>query len=102
MKWKPPCRNFIIARNFAFANNKRELFSELELRIIRQRVKSGMANAKAKGAQIERPTLRADDIPPIFYRHYSGCKAGQLNISELAKVCQLSRSTVYKYIEYAK
>ena len=74
------------------------VFAELELRIIRQRVKSGMANAKAKGAQIGRPTLRADDIPPIFYRHYPSYKSGQLNISELARVCQLSRTTVYKYI----
>ena len=78
------------------------VFAELELRIIRQRVKSGMANAKAKGAQIGRPTLSADDIPPIFYRHYPSYKAGQLNISELARVCQLSRTTVYKYIECVK
>ena len=75
------------------------VFAELELRIIRQRVKSGMANAKAKGAKIGRPTLRADDIPPIFYRHYPSYKAGQLNVSELARVCQMSRTTVYKYID---
>jgi DNA invertase Pin-like site-specific DNA recombinase len=74
------------------------IFAELELSILRARVKSGMANAKAKGAQIGRPTLRADDIPPIFYRHYPSYKAGQLNISELARVCQMSRTTVYKYI----
>lgn len=78
------------------------VFAELELRIIRQRVKSGMANAKAKGAQIGRPTLCADDIPPIFYRHYPSYKAGQLNISELARVCQLSRTTVYKYLDTLK
>ena len=74
------------------------VFAELELRIIRQRVKSGMANAKAKGAKIGRPTLCADDIPPIFYRHYPSYKAGQLNVSELARVCQMSRTTVYKYV----
>ena len=32
------------------------VFAELELRIIRERVRSGMANAKAKGAAIGRPT----------------------------------------------
>ena len=74
------------------------VFAELELRIIRQRVKSGMANAKAKGAQIGRPTLRADDIPPIFYRHYPAYLEGKLNVSELARVCNLSRNTIYKYI----
>lgn len=55
------------------------VFAELELRIIRARVKSGMANAKAKGAKIGRPTLTADDIPPIFLRHYPAFK-NTLNI----------------------
>ena len=75
------------------------VFAELELRIIRARVKSGMANAKAKGARIGRPPLSKDDIPPVFYRHYPSYKNGQLNVSELARVCNLSRNTVYKYIE---
>lgn len=75
------------------------VFAELELRIIRARVRSGMANAKAKGSQIGRPKLEADGIPPIFYRHYPAFKNGQLNISEFARVCDMSRTTIYKYIE---
>ena len=75
------------------------VFAELELRIIRARVKSGMANAKAKGARIGRPPLTKDDIPQVFYRHYPAYKSGQLNVSELARVCDLSRTTVYKYVE---
>lgn len=75
------------------------VFAELELRIIRERVKSGMANAKAKGAKIGRPTSKAEDIPPAFYRHYPSYKSGNLNLSELARVCDLSRTTVYKYIK---
>ena len=39
------------------------VFAELELRIIRERVKSGMRNAKAKGAKIGRPQTTKDDIP---------------------------------------
>lgn len=74
------------------------VFAELELRIIRERVKSGMANAKAKGIKIGRPIAKAEDIPPIFYRHYPSYKSGNLNLSELARVCDLSRTTVYKYI----
>lgn len=42
------------------------VFAELELRMIRARVRSGMANAKAKGKKIGRPQTNADDIPPIF------------------------------------
>ena len=75
------------------------VFAELELRIIRERVKSGMANAKAKGARIGRPRATADDIPAVFLRHYPSFKSGQLNVSELARVCDLSRTTVYKYID---
>ena len=52
------------------------VFAELELRIIRERVKSGMRNAKAKGAKIGRPQTTKDDIPPSFYRHYASYKNG--------------------------
>ena len=75
------------------------VFAELELRIIRERVRSGMANAKAKGAKIGRPQATADDIPAVFLRHYPAYKNKQLNVSELARVCDLSRTTVYKYID---
>ena len=73
------------------------VFAELELRIIRSRVRSGMANAK--GAKIGRPQATADDIPTVFLRHYPAYKKKQLNVSELARVCDLSRTTVYKYID---
>ena len=38
-----------------------------------------------------------DDIPAVFLRHYPAYKKKQLNVSELARVCDLSRTTVYKY-----
>ena len=74
------------------------VFSQLELAMIRARVRSGMENAKAKGARIGRPQATREDIPASFLRHYPAYKTGQLNISELARVCDLSRTTVYKYI----
>jgi DNA invertase Pin-like site-specific DNA recombinase len=74
------------------------VFSQLELAMIRERVRSGMANAKAKGKQIGRPCITIEDIPANFLRHYSAYKKGQLNVSELARVCDLSRATAYKYI----
>ena len=73
------------------------VFSQLELAIIRARVRSGMANAKAKGKQIGRPQVSKEDIPSTFLRHYPAHKNGQLNISELARVCDISRTTAYKY-----
>ena len=75
------------------------VFSQLELSMIRARVRSGMANAKAKGKTIGRPQTTKDDIPAIFLRHYPAYKSGHLNISELARVCDLSRTTIYKYID---
>ena len=74
------------------------VFSQLELAMIRERVRSGMANARAKGKQIGRPRLAIDDLPANFLRHYPAYKKGQLNVSELARVCELSRTTAYKYI----
>ena len=75
------------------------VFAELELGMIRERVRSGMANAKAKGAKIGRPRVTLDEVPPLFLRHYPAYKNGNLNVSELARVCELSRTTVYKYLQ---
>ena len=61
-------------------------------------LRSGMANTKAKGRQIGRPQTTKDSIPAIFLRHYPAYKSGQLNITELSRVCDLSRTTIYKYI----
>ena len=74
------------------------VFAELELSIIRARVKSGMQNAKAKGKKVGRRPTTKDDIPAIFYKHYPTYIAGKMNVSELARICELSRPTVYKYL----
>ena len=74
------------------------VFSQLELAMIRARVRSGMENARTKGRKIGRPQTTIDQIPSGFLRHYPAYKSGQLNLSELARVCDLSRTTVYKYI----
>ncbi len=50
-------------------------------------------------AKIGRPQATADDIPAVFLRRYPAYKKKQLNVSELARVCDLSRTTVYKYID---
>ena len=42
--------------------------------------------------------MTVDAIPAVFLRHYPANKNGQLNVSELARVCDLSRTTVYKYL----
>ena len=75
------------------------VFSQLELAMIRARVKSGMENAKAKGKKIGRRPTTKEDIPSSFLKHYTIFMEGKMNVSELARVCGLSRPTVYKYMK---
>ena len=75
------------------------VFAELELSIIRARVRSGMKAAATKGKKIGRRPTTADDIPAVFYKHYPAFAAGKMNLSELARICALSRPTVYKYLK---
>lgn len=74
------------------------VFSEIERNITSQRVKSGMENAKAKGKRIGRPTVTADDIPNVFYKHYPKYRQGQISKKDLSRLCELSYPTVYKYL----
>ena len=75
------------------------VFCELEVSMFRSRVKSSLQHAKAQGKKLGRPQTTKDDIPAIFYKHYPALIAGTMNISELARVCGLSRPTVYKYLK---
>lgn len=75
------------------------VFAELELAMVRQRVKSGLENARAKGKKLGRPTTKLDDIPPIFYKHYSLFLQKKISLTGFAKLCSMSRTTIYKYIQ---
>ena len=75
------------------------VFSQLELAMIRARVRSGMENARAKGKKIGRKPTTKDDIPAVFYKHFPAYMTGSMNVSELARICGLSRPTVYKYLK---
>lgn len=75
------------------------VFAELELKMIRARVKSGMANAAAKGKKIGRPRATVESIPNEFMRHYHRVKDGTLSKMELHKITGLSRVSIDKYIK---
>ena len=81
-----------------FVHIGQPMFSEIERNITSQRVKSGMENAKAKGKRIGRPTVTADDIPSVFYKHYPKYQQGQISKKDLSRLCELSYPTVYKYL----
>ena len=74
------------------------VFSELELSMIRARVRSGVANARAKGKQLGRPPITAERIPDSFYRYYAKYQCKEINVTELARLAQISRPTAYRYL----
>lgn len=75
------------------------VFAELELSMIRARVKSGMENAKAKGAAIGRPRTTTEQIPAVFLKFYPAYKNGQITATEFARVSNIGRTTLYKYLK---
>lgn len=77
------------------------VFSEMERDIISERVKSGMRNAAAKGKQIGRPTTTADALPRDFWRTLKLYQQGTITVSDMARMLNCSRTTVYKYMNVA-
>lgn len=75
------------------------VFAEMENDMIRQRIRSGMENARAKGAQIGHPPVTKESIPSEFYKYYQMFRQDAINVSELARLCKMSRTTVYKYMK---
>ena len=74
------------------------VFSELERNMICDRVRSGMANAKSKGIKLGRPMLTADKIPSKVIALFDRYRNNQLTKTEYAKLCDISRPTLDKYI----
>ena len=73
------------------------VFAELERNMIRARVMSGLANAKAKGVKIGRPSTKLEDLPSIYLRYYPKFKGNEINVTEFARLTGLSRQSIYKY-----
>ena len=74
------------------------IFNQLELSMIRARVRSGMANARAKGRQIGRKPVTKKDLPTTFIKYYPSYADNSMTLTELARICGISRPTAYKYI----
>lgn len=74
------------------------VFAEIERNLIIERVKSGIKNAKAKGIKLGRPTLQASDIPATVIDHFDIFKAGYISKKDYAKICDISRPTLNRYL----
>ena len=77
------------------------VFAELEKDIISQRVKSGVANAKAKGKRVGRPELTVQHVKENtkFMDCYKLWKEGRINKVQIRQLTSLSRTTIDKYIQ---
>ena len=75
------------------------VFSEIERNMISERVRSGMANAKAKGKIVGRPATNTDNIPTVFYKHYPKYANGEINKKDFSRLCNLSYPSIYKYLK---
>lgn len=74
------------------------VFAQAEQRMTVQRVKSGVAHARAKGKQLGRPSMTKDKLPKEFLKQWPKFKKGQINKAEFAKNIGCSRPTLNKYI----
>jgi len=74
------------------------VFSELERNMTIERIKSGLKNSKAKGVRLGRPPLQAADLPKKFLEYYELYTTGHVNKNELARLCKVSRTTIYKWL----
>ncbi|MDO4535737.1 MAG: recombinase family protein [Clostridium perfringens] len=75
------------------------VFAEMERNMISERVKSGVANARAKGKVVGRPALKLSDIPKKVKEIYELYNDGAISKSDFAKMCGISRPTLDKYIK---
>ena len=74
------------------------VFSELERNMISERIKSGLANARSKGRLVGRPSITIKDIPQKVKDTYKLYKDGLISKTDYAKICNISRPTLDKYI----
>ena len=77
------------------------VFAEMERNIISQRVKSGLANAKAKGRVGGRPKVGSDKfkLPKNFYKYYEQWKNKDITKIEFSRLLNVSRPTLDGYIK---
>lgn len=76
------------------------VFAELERNMISERVKSGMANAKANNKRVGRPELTVQHVKENtkFMDCYKLWKEGRINKVQIRQLTSLSRTTIDKYI----
>lgn len=73
------------------------VFAEMEREMTVQRVRSGMANARAKGVHIGREKTTAADVPAVFRRNYERYRNGEVSFIDCCRMSQVGKTAGYKY-----
>lgn len=74
------------------------VFSELERNMTIDRIKSGLANARAKGIRLGRPPKKVDELPKKVLEFWPLFEGGTITKTDYARICGITRPTLYKYI----
>lgn len=57
------------------------IFATFDLKLKHQQIYNGLAQAKASGKRLGRPTKSVNDIDDLFYKYYAQYKNKQINIT---------------------
>ncbi|QUI25938.1 recombinase family protein (plasmid) [Vallitalea pronyensis] len=78
--------------------------AEIELENTNERVREGIKKAKLYGTKsgrsIGRPPITK--LPPNFEKYYDKCISDEITKVEFAKLMEVSRRTIYRYIDFYK
>lgn len=76
------------------------VFGEMERKLKIFQINLGLDNARSKGIKLGRKKVEnVEQLPEIFQRYYIKYASGDLNKSELSKLCGLSYPTIIKYLK---
>ncbi len=72
--------------------------------MISDRVKMVWKILKVKGKKIDKATTSKAEIEEDkkFMKFYKEYQRGKMNVTDLVNICEMSRTTVYKYIKIQK
>lgn len=74
------------------------VFAEMERNMTVERTRSGLRHAKAKGIKLGRPKTEIKNIPSKVLTHFDLYNEKRINLSEYARLCGITRKTLYKYL----
>lgn len=74
------------------------VFAHIERGITTQRVNSGIAHARASGKTLGRPSMSKAKLPKKFLKNLTRYEAGEITVSEFARLCGCSRATIHRYL----